>query len=528
MEHRSHSSRVSRRRFLRQGTLLLGGVSIGLAAARATEASAAPPAPLAAPTFLPGLQQGSVTAGVSERMLTLDPANHYSISATTVLRHIFDPLVDVTADSRFVPALAESWESLDDLTWRFTLRQGVTFHDGTPFDSSSVAYTITRVRDDTKLIKSFVYRDIASVEPEGPYSVIVRTRTPFGSLPGHLTMLGMLPPSAAGQEEAFFNNPIGTGPFRFVSWTRGETISLVANPNYWKSGTPRVQSATYRFIPELSTRAAALRAGELDIIDRIPADMVSTLQGSPGVTVLARPAVETQQWVFQHANPPVDNALVRRAISLGIDRDTIINEFQLGYAQAAICPTPPGLVGHVNLGLKPYDPDQARSLLSQSGVSNPTIDFVLMKGIYPKQLEIAEAVQAMLGEVGVNVNVRELEVAAAREIRTAGTYHLFYSGWAHMPHDPDWYYGQWFTQEGAKELSRYYNPTVENLIMEARSTNPATRQAKYAQLQQIIWDQEEATIWPFYSVAVYAQRDRVSGFEARPDYYVLLTDVSVG
>lgn len=475
------------------------------------------------------LQSGSsITAGLSEQMLTLDPANHYSISATTVLRHIYDPLVDVTGDSKFVPALAESWEILDDMTWRFRLRQGVTFHDGTPFDSSSVVYTITRVATDPKLIKNSVFGEITSVEAEGPYSVIVRTRTAFGAMLGHLTMLGMLPASAAGQEATFFDRPVGTGPYRFNGWTRGEVVDLAANPNYWLSGVPKVGAIRYRFIPEVSTRVAGLRAGEIDVIDRIPADMVSTLMGSSGVQVMTRSAIETQQWVFQLQNPPVDNVYVRKAISMAIDRDTIINEFHLGYAQAATCPTPPGLVGFTNLGAKTYDPAGAKSMMTQAGLSSATIDFVLMKGVYPKQLEIAEAVQAMLGEIGITVNVREMEVAAAREARTAGTYHMFYSGWAHMPHDPDWYYGQWYTAKGAAALSRYNNPTVEQLVVEARSTTPAVRQQKYEQLQRIIWDDEEATIWPYYSTAVYATRDRISGFEARPDYYVLLSNVSVG
>jgi ABC-type transport system substrate-binding protein len=271
-----------------------------------------------------------------------------------------------------------------------------------------------------------------------------------------------------------------------------------------------------------------LRTGELDVIDRIPPDLVQTLQGSAGVKVMNVPAIETQQWIFQHAREPTNNPKFRKAVSLGIDRDTLIKEFLLGYAKPATCPTPPGLVGYTDLGVKPYKPDDAKAALKDSGVSNPTIDFVLAKGIYPKQTEIAQAVAAMLGEVGIKVNIRELEVGAAREARTAGDYHLWYSGWAHLPHDPDWYYGQWFTKAGAEKLSRYNNPTVEGLIVEARKPDPKTRQAKYEQLQKIIWTDEEATIWPYYSVAIYGTRDRVGGYEARTDYYVLLNNVSVG
>ena len=145
-------------------------------------------------------RRGEIIAGLSERMLTLDPANHYSISATSVLRHVYDPLLDVTNDDRLVPALAESWRPLNNTTWRFTLRKGASFHDGSPFTADSVVFTLKRVRDNSKLIKSFVYQDIEDVQKDGDYTVMVMTKRLFGSLPAHLMMLGMLPPSAAAGE----------------------------------------------------------------------------------------------------------------------------------------------------------------------------------------------------------------------------------------------------------------------------------------------------------------------------------------
>src|SRR6266481_4476204 len=240
MEH----PRLSRRRFLLGSSAALG-VAAHPGVARAQG------------------RRGEIIAGLSERMLTLDPANHYSISATSVLRHVYDPLLDVTNDDKFVPALAESWRPLNNTTWRFTLRKGVSFHDGSPFTADSVVFTLKRVRDNAKLVKSFVYQDIEDVQKDGDHAVTVTTKRPFGSLPAHLTMLGMLPPSAGANDEAFFQKPAGTGPFRFVSWTHGDRVELAANPSYWKPAQPKVEKLTFRFIPELSTRAAALRAGEI-------------------------------------------------------------------------------------------------------------------------------------------------------------------------------------------------------------------------------------------------------------------------
>ena len=507
-EQHPRADHINRRNFL-----AVSGTALALASAPALAAGQAK-------------RSGEIAAGLSERMLTLDPANHYSISTTSVLRHLFDPLIDVTNDSKFVPALAETWRPVNNTTWRFTLRKGVTFHDGTPFNADSVVFTLRRVQSNSKLIKSFVYQDIESVEKDGDYAVTVTSKRPFGSLPAHLTMLGMLPPSAGKNEDAFFQKPVGTGPFRFASWTHGDQIAMTANPTYWKPGIPKVEKVTFRFIPELSTRTAALRSGELQVIDRVTPDLVETLKGTRGVKVLDVPAIEAQRWIFQLGKEPVKDQRLRQAISLAIDRGVIIKELLKGYGRPVDSPVPPGLIGHMSLPPKVYDPEKARQILKQAGYSNVSVDIVLMKDFYPKQLEITQAVAAMLGDVGIKLNIKNLEIASAREQRTAGTYDLFFSGWAHMPHDPDWYFGQWFTKAGSEKLTRYSNPKVEQLITEGRVPDAKVRQAKYEELERIVWD-EDAEIWLYYTVAIYGVSERLRNFEARRDYYVLLSDVSI-
>src|SRR5256712_6220171 len=272
---------LSRRRFLLGSGAVPGATTVRPRAARAQA------------------RRGQIIAGLSERMLTLDPANHYSISSTSVLRHVYDPLLDVTNDDKFVPALAESWKSVNNTTWRFTLRKGVRFHDGTPFTADSVLFTLKRVRDNTKLIKSFVYQDLEDVRKDDDYTVTVTTKRPFGSLPAHLTMLGMLPPGAAGNEDAFFQKPVGTGPFRFVSWTHGDNVDIEANTKYWKPALPKAEKLTVRFIPEPSTPAAARRATQIHVFARVCPDMVSTLRATPGIKLLDTPAVEAPRRHFQ-------------------------------------------------------------------------------------------------------------------------------------------------------------------------------------------------------------------------------------
>lgn len=508
-----HADRPGKSSPLSRRHVLLGGAALAAATARPGRAVAQ-------------ARKGEIVAGLSERMLTLDPANHYSISATSVLRHVYDPLVEVTNDSKFVACLAESWAPVNNTTWRFALRKGVKFHDGTPFTADSVIYSLTRVRDNKKLIKAFVYSDIEDVKKDGDFTVLVSTKRPFGSLPSHLTMLGMLPQTAAANEDAFFQKPVGTGPFKFGGWTHGEQITLLANDAYWKPGIPKVEKVTFRFIPELSTRVAGIRSGELHVIDRVWPDNVQTLRSTPGVRVLDTPAIEAQRWIFQLAKEPGKDPRVRKAISLAIDRNVIIKDLLLGYARPVVSPIPPGLIGHTNLGQKPYDPAKAKQLLKEAGHQSLSVDFVMMKDLYPKQLEIVQAVAAMLGDVGITVNIKNLEIATAREARSAGNYDMFFSGWAHMPHDPDWYLGQWFTKAGAEKLTRYDNPRVEQLIAEGRVPDPKVRQQKYEEIEKALWE-DEPEIWPYYSVAIYAVSDKLQNYQARRDYYVLLYDVGL-
>ena len=151
-----------------------------------------------------------------------------------------------------------------------------------------------------------------------------------------------------------------------MSWTHGDHIVLSANPSYWKPAQPRVEKLTFRFIPELSTRSAALRAGEIHVIDRVTPDLVETLKGSRGVKVYDVPAVEAQRWVFQLAKEPVKDQRLRQAISLAIDRNVIIEELLLGYGRPVDSPVPPGLIGHTTLPAKVYDPEKARQILKQA------------------------------------------------------------------------------------------------------------------------------------------------------------------
>ncbi len=476
--------------------------------------------------------KGTATVVGSERILTLDPLDHYSISSTYTLQHIYDPLLLAANDGKLVPNLAESWKAVDERTWEFKLRTGIKFHNGEELNAESVKATFERaMKPDSKLIKAYLFKDLEAIEVKDPTTVQFRSKTPYGSLPNILTLIGILPAKASQNLEEFLKKPAGTGPFKFVSWTRGDMVELEANKDYWKKDVVKLDRVTFRFIPEVTTRMSGLRAGESDVVDRVPPDQIEVLQKTPGAKVMSAPAVETQQWIFNMSRKPFDNPKVRQAISLGIDREGLIKELMLGHAKPATGFIPPGVVGHTdNLPLKKYDPEKAKALLKEAGFASGLpadvkSDFVLMKGVYTKQTELAQAVAAQLAQIGVKLQVRELEVGAAREARTAGDYAIFYSGWAFMEHDPDQYIQQWFTTTGSAKLNRFSDKEIDDLAAKSRTNDPAQRQKILEEIQQKLWDLD-AAIWPYYSEASYGLRDRVQGFEARSDYFVLMTGVS--
>lgn len=498
------------------------------APAATTEAKpAATTAPAAAPAKPAAGASDQIVLAWSSRLTTLDTADHYSIAGTAVLRHMFDPLVDVTNDGKLVPALAESWKPIGDTAWELKLRQGVTFHNDEPFNAESVKATIDRLLvPDTKLSKAFLFADIAGVEVKDPGTVVINTKRPFAPLMNNLTMIGMYPPKAI-QDPKFFEKPIGTGPFKFESYVGGEEWRGVANTKYWKQGVANVPRVLHRFIPETSTRLAGVQTGEIDIAERVPPDQVERLSKAAGVKVVNVPAVEVQQWLFNVGKKPFDDQRVRNAISHAIDRQVLIKDMLLGKAEEAVSPLPPGVIGHAPMQKKEYNPAKAKDLLRQAGVAPGTeVDFVIMKDVYVQGLEITQVLGGMLEQVGLKLKIRNMEAAAAREARSAGNYDMFYSGWAFMEHDPDYYYHWSFSAKGAEKMTRYNNPGLESKLPATRVPDPAARQKALEEVSRMLWE-EEAHIWPWYTVASYAMRDRVQGFEGRSDYFLMALGTSL-
>ena len=290
---------------------------------------------------------------------SLDPHGSNDVSSSNVQSNIYETLVNRDADGNLVPGLAESWTQVDELTWEFKLKQGVTFHDGEAFNATAVKTSFDRVLD-AKVAspRAFLYEMVTEVKVVDEATVQFVTEYPFSPLPAHLTHNGggIISPKAIDADYAAMTgdvkagsvigtNPVGTGPFVFDSWTPDSELKLVKNENYW--GTPaNIDSVTFKVVPESATRVAEIQSGNAHIIGTVEPAQVANVNASGVATVDEALSSSLTYIGFNTQKEPFNNPLVRQAISKAIDRQTLVDSIYEGYGIPAIGPLSADIFGY--------------------------------------------------------------------------------------------------------------------------------------------------------------------------------------
>lgn len=361
-------------------------------------------------------------------------ASYMSTSAPIgqVASKIYDGLLEYDFNLKPIPALAESYSIADDgKSISFKLRQGVTFHDGAPFTSADVQFSIEMLKARHPL-GSTVFRDVESVETPDAHTAILKFTQPapyvISALSGYMSP--MLPKHLLdGKDPAtneYANKPVGTGPFKFVEWRRGEVIRLDRNPDYWREGLPYLDRVVVRFVADASTRTAILEKGEAHIagFGAIPNNDVKRFAGSPLHVVTTKGYEMLSPVVDLHFNTkkaPLDNEKVRHAISYALDRQAIIDSVWFGYGKPATGPISSNFAvnGLYTADTMPFAvPDRiemANKLLDEAGLprNQDGIRFEIVHDILPYGEEwqrLGELVQQALLEVGIKVTLRREDV----------------------------------------------------------------------------------------------------------------------
>lgn len=337
-------------------------------------------------------------------------------NASTTAWNMYDSLVWFNDEGIIEPALAESWEVSEDGTeYTFTLRQGVTFHNGEPFNADAVVFSWQRGKDGGFEYSNYWARATA-VEKIDEYTVSMKTEKPDALLlPVLADNWAIIPPGYFAEvgQQGFEEHPVGTGPFVFVEWVKGDRITMKANPDYWR-GAPKIDTVIFRPIPESATRVAAIQTGEVDIVTRLSAEEAQSLLGVPNVTVIKYPQARIYYIAFNNLTTgigqPTEDARVRIAMNHAIDMQAIVDSLFDGFAKPAIGFVATPELGYDNAEPFGYDPDKAKALLAEAGYADGfDIDMACPAGAYTHFEEVCEAVAGYLGEIGINVNLEIME-----------------------------------------------------------------------------------------------------------------------
>ncbi len=368
---------------------------------------------LAAVAFTPAVaQENAVTVVLAEELDIVDPCEaSRSNVGRVVLQNIAETVTEMVPGTGLQPRLAESWEDLGDGTWRFKLREGVTFSDGSALDAGDVAHSITRVQNEALVceIGAKFFGGIAlTSEVVDDLTIDINADPAQPILPLLMSTVTVVP--AETPMDSHVEAPVGTGPFVWDEYARGEHIKLSANPDYWGEA-PAVTGATYLFRADSAVRAAMVAAGEADIAPNI------ALQDATDPSMdFSYPNSETVYMRLDHATAPLDDVRVRQALNHAVDREAFIGTILADGTLLATGMTPPSTLGY-NHDLEPYayDPEKAKELLAEAAADGVPVDSTITLigriGNWGNVLETMEALLSMWQEVGFNMELQMVEVA---------------------------------------------------------------------------------------------------------------------
>lgn len=474
---------------------------------------------------------GSIVIAQGTDAASLDPQLQNDAFSTSVLSNIFDTLVYRNADLELVPGLATSWTLVDDTTWRVTLRDDVTFHDGTPFTAEDVAFSLTRPLDEalaSPLRSRFSV--IEGVDVIDATTVDVRTTAPYPLLPARLSEWFMVSKAyvEANDQATLSVTPMGTGAYRFVSWVKDDRLELVANEDYWR-GTPSIAEVVFRPIPELSTRVAALQSGDVDLVTNVPAFRRAEVDGAANLDVRDVPSTFFQYVALDGTkNPVLADVRVRQAIQYATNVEEIVEFLFDGAARRIAVPLAFGTFGlDTSIEPYPYDPERARALLAEAGYPDG-IRFALDApvGRYAQDKETAEALVGQWAQVGIDVdlNINEWSVQLTKYRAGTELTDAHFMGWGTSTFDADDVFFGAFARQPTK--NNYENAEVTDLVLRARSSmDPDERAELYAQAQRIVYDEVPWLIL-FQQVDLYGVRSDLA-WQPRPDQKIEVFTIDI-
>ncbi len=482
----------------------------------------------------PEMPTGTLVRALSTLPNSIDLPQAAERQASTTAWQMYDSLVWFDDEGTLVPALAESWEVSEDGTeYTFYLREDVTFHNGEPFNADAVVFSWERAST-AEFEYSYHWQTAVSVEKVDDYTVKVTTETPNALFLSTVAdNWAMIPPGYFEEvgQEGFNEHPMGTGPYKFVEWVKGDHITMEANTDYWR-GAPKIETVIYRPIPESSTRVAAIQTGEVDIVTRLSSEEAQSLLGADDVKIIKYPVTRIYYIAFNNLTSGLDqptmDAKVRQAMNYAVDVKVINDALFDGFNKEAIGFVATPELGYDNAEPFGYDPDKAKALLEEAGYPNGfDMDMACPAGAYTHFEEVCEAVAAYLIEVGINIDLEIMEsgqywdLEAVRELPP-----LFGDSWSAVG-------GEAFRRlTGALggfdvSYSSWSDPEIDRLIEEIKVNVDQGERAKLYGELQVYMREDPPFIYLYEPMTFEAVNTRVQEYKPRSAETYFLYDTYV-
>jgi peptide/nickel transport system substrate-binding protein len=475
-----------------------------------------------ATTQAESLVGGTLVAAVPEDFDAIDPHTASGETGATWLSLIYETLVGVDSAADAVPGLASSWDiSADGLTYTFTLRDGVTFHNGRALTSADVKFNYERIiNPETAAVSAGVLSIIDSIETPDDSTVVITLTEPSGPFLSDLAQQGrtaIVAPESYDATNVLTEAPAGTGPYMFDSFTVNDRLVMSRNADYW-AGAPYIESIEVRIIPDDNARLAALESGEIDLAWAVPPDQGFAAADAGGFVMQEIPQNRGQWFSINTTKAPFDDPRVRRALHLAVSRSDIA---EAGWDGFAVPTNQPFAEESYWFADVPFavdgDLDAAAALLAEAGVSDLSITIVQWDAL-GSDLE-AQLVASAWTEIGADVTIEKVDIGTLLDRAAEKTFDVLYL-WIGLITDPNRPYGFFESTHPRNPIYGYYqSPELDGLVSSGRTeSDPAARQAIYEQILEMNYDDGAVyfTVRPQIYVGV---SDRVNDFE-QGAYYV--------
>lgn len=502
---------------------------------------------------------GDLTIAIPSDAVSMDPHGSNDVPSEQVRDEIYEPLVTQDENLEIVPLLAEEWEEVDDTTWRFTLQEGVTFHDGSEFNAEVVKANIERLLDPAVASpRSFLLEMVTEVNVIDDYTVEFELEYPYSPLLNNLTHgAGKMISkelidadyenalSEAGEDmsvEEYYElrddggdsheevanaiagdvssvieeGPVGTNYLQFESRNPGESTVLTQYEDY-RDGAPSVDSVTYKVVTETGSRIAELETGESDFVLGVQSSNIERVENNEDATLERNESVSIDYIGFNTESEPFDDPLVRQAVTHALDKEAVLSGVYNDSGRPATAPLAPDVLGHSeDLEGLDFDMDRAGELLEEAGYADGFDVTLMVNDDNPERVDMAVFLQESLADLDINVNVEQVEWGAYLDATANGEHDMFILGWSNSTGDPDNGIAPLFHSENMGDTgnrSFFDNEELDSLLDEGKQvTEEDERQEIYEQAQQLLVDEAPA-IFVRHGENLNAYNNNVEGIE---------------